>query len=191
MATCSLLYPYGSYVGRVILFHTLAFNEALKGATPEELRYSILSPGTDLSFIDDARRRFVQESAYLDDRPNVPLRFSAEANLTQILRREEQRVDPGETRAQLNDRIKSIFGGAVFNLYPFPGGPYEVPDDAGDGKPALVLMGYTTPSRSPRTMSPSPSWSAASTPRRTPPVACASTATTWSSCSPTRIARRR
>lgn len=136
------LAPYGSYVGRVILFHTLAFNEALKGATPEELRYSILSPGTDLSFIDDARRRFVQDSAYLDDRPNVPLRFSAEANLTQILRREEQRVDPGETRAQLNDRIKSIFGGAVFNLYPFPGGPYEVPDDAGDGKPALVLMGY-------------------------------------------------
>ncbi|WP_295430572.1 DUF499 domain-containing protein [uncultured Thiodictyon sp.] len=136
------LAPYGSYLGRAILFHTLAFNENLKGATPEELRYSILSPGTDLSFIDDARRRFVQGSAYLDDRPNLPLRFSAEANLTQILRREEHRVDPGEARAQLNDRIKSIFGGAVFNLHPFPGGPYDVSDDAGDGKPALVLLGY-------------------------------------------------
>jgi len=136
------LAPYGSYLGRAILFHTLAFNENLKGATPEDLRYSILSPGTDLSFIDDARRRFVQGSAYLDDRPNVPLRFSAEANLTQILRREEHRVDPGEVRAQLNDRIKSIFGGAVFNLHPFPGGPYDVSDDAGDGKPALVLLGY-------------------------------------------------
>ena len=134
--------PYGSYVGRAILFHTLAFNDALKGATPEDLRYAILSPGTDLSFIDDARRRFVQESAYLDDRPNVPLRFSAEANLTLILRREEQRVDPEESRAQLNDRIKGIYSGSVFNLHPFPGGPYEVPDDAGDGKPALVLMGY-------------------------------------------------
>ncbi|QVL47522.1 MAG: DUF499 domain-containing protein [Thiocapsa sp.] len=136
------LAPYGSYVGRAILFHTLAFNENLKGATPEELRWSILSPGTDLSFIDDARRRFVQGSAYLDDRPNVPLRFLAEANLTQILRRQEQHADPGEARAQLNDRIKSIFGGTVFNLYPFPGGPYEVPDDAGDGKPSLVLMGF-------------------------------------------------
>jgi hypothetical protein len=136
------LAPYGSYVGRAILFHTLAFNENLKGATPEELRWSILSPGTDLSFIDDARRRFVQGSAYLDDRPNVPLRFLAEANLTQILRRQEQHADPGEARAQLNDRIKSIFGGTVFNLYPFPGGPYEVPDDAGNGKPSLVLMGF-------------------------------------------------
>ncbi len=136
------LAPYGSYVGRAILFHTLAFNENLKGATAEELRYAVLSPGTDISFIDDARRRFVQESAYLDDRPNVPLRFSAEANLTQILRREEQHVDPGEARAQLNDRIKAIFGGAVFNLYAFPGGPYDVPDDTGDGKPDLALLGY-------------------------------------------------
>jgi hypothetical protein len=135
------LAPYASYVGRAILFHTLAFNENLKGATAEELRYAVLSPGTDISFIDDARRRFVQESAYLDDRPNAPLRFAAEANLPQILRREEKHVDPGESRAQLNDRIKSIFGGAAFNLYPFPGGPCEVPDDAGDGKPDLVLLG--------------------------------------------------
>ncbi len=150
------LAPYGSYVGRAILFHTMAFNENLKGTTPEELRWWILSPGTDLSFIDDARRRFVQGSAYLDDRPNVPLRFLAEANLTQILRRQEQHADPGEARAQLNDRIKSILGGTVFNLYAFPGGPYEVPDDAGAGKPSLVLMG-SMPSRLHRTMSPSPS----------------------------------
>ena len=141
-ATTPGLPAYGSYVARRHSCHTLAYNENLKGATPEELRWSMLSPGTDISFIDDARRRFVQGSAYLDDRPNVPLRFSAEANLTQVLRREELRVDPGESRAQLNDRVKGIFGGAVFNLYPFPGGPYEVPDDAGDGKPSLVLMGF-------------------------------------------------
>ena len=134
--------PYGSYVARTILYHTLAFNELLKGAALEHLRYAILSPGTDLSFIDDAVRRFVQTSAYLDDRPNVPLRFLTEANLTQVIRRQEQQVDPQEVRAQLNDRIKSIFAGAVLHLIPFPGGPYEVPDDAGDGKPLLVLIGY-------------------------------------------------
>lgn len=38
------------------LFHTLVFNESLKGATAEEPRYAILSPRTDTSFIDDARR---------------------------------------------------------------------------------------------------------------------------------------
>lgn len=133
--------PYGSYVGRAILFHTLAFNENLKGVSPDELRFSIVSPSTDISFVDDAVRRFVQESAYLDDRQNAPLRFLTEANLTQIIRRQEQQVDKGEVRSQLNDRITSIFDGKTFSLVPFPG-PYEVPEDAGDSNPMLAVIGY-------------------------------------------------
>lgn len=133
--------PFGSYVGRVILFHTLAFNESLKGLAPDELRYAIVSPGTDISFVDDAKRRFVQDSAYLDDRQNAPLRFLTEANLTQIIRRQEQQVDKGEVRAQLNDRITSIFGGRTFALIPFPG-PYDVPEDSGDSTPMLAVIGY-------------------------------------------------
>ena len=134
--------PYGSYAARAILFHTLAFNETLKGLSREQIRYSLLSPATDISFIDDAVRRFVAQSAYLDDRPNVPLRFLAEANLTQMVRRQEQLVDAGEVRAQLNDRIKQIFRGQSLGLVAFPGGPVDVPDDTGDGKPYLVLIGY-------------------------------------------------
>lgn len=137
--------PYTSYVARTIFLHTLAFNDQLRGISPEHLRFSILGPGADLSFIDDARKRFVAESAFLDDRPGAPMRFLAEANLTQIIRRQEQHVDVEEVRAQLRDRIKHIFGGsgsAVFNLVPFPGGPYEVPDEIGDGRPLLVLLGY-------------------------------------------------
>jgi hypothetical protein len=56
-------------VARTIFVHTLAFNNDLKGVTPEHLRYSIFSPAADLSFIDDARTRFRQDSSYLDDRP--------------------------------------------------------------------------------------------------------------------------
>jgi len=134
--------PYASYAARTILLHTLAFNESLKGVSPDRLRYSIISPGTDLSFIDDACRRFVSVSSYLDDRPNMPLRFLTEANLNQMVRRQEKQVDPGEARSELNDRIKGIFGGAVFNLVPFPSVPNEIPDDAGDGKPYLALVGY-------------------------------------------------
>jgi len=145
------LAPYGSYVGRAILLHTLAFNENPKGATAEELRYAILSPGTDISFIDDARRRFVAESAYLDDRPNAPLRFAAEANLTQILRREETHIDLAEARAQLNDRIKTIFGGSTFNLYAFPGGPYDVPGDADNIWPKVAESSGPIPSPEPDT----------------------------------------
>jgi hypothetical protein len=134
--------PYGSYVGRTIFFHTLAYNDSLKGLSPEELRYAILSPGTDISFVDDALRRFIQVSAYLDDRPNAPLRFLNEANLTQMIRRQERQVDPGEVRTQLNDRIKSIFNGTTFQLTAFPSIPNEVPDESGNGRPTLAVINY-------------------------------------------------
>jgi hypothetical protein len=134
--------PYASYVARTTLMHTLAYNDALRGLNAEELRYSIVSPGTDPSFIDDARKRFVADSAYLDDRPNVPLRFLAVANLTQIIRRQEQNTDPGEVRVQLNDRIRQLFTGPALTLVPFAAAPHDVPDDAGDGKPYLVLLNF-------------------------------------------------
>jgi hypothetical protein len=135
--------PYCSYVARSIFVHTLAFNENLKGLTPEELRYSLVSPSTDISFIDDARKRFVADSAYLDDRPTAPLRFLAEANLNVILRRQEAQVDLEEARTELNDRIRQIFSGKILKMLPpFPGAPYDVDDDIGDGLPQLVVIGY-------------------------------------------------
>lgn len=136
------LLPYGTYVARTIFIHTLAFNNDLKGLSADHLRYSILSPAADLSFIDDAKTKFRAESAYLDDRPSAPLRFNAEANLTQVIGREEKNIDPGEARAQLVDHTKAIFGGPSFDLVPFPGGPWDVPDDIADGKPRLVLLSY-------------------------------------------------
>ena len=69
--------------------HTLAFNDQLKGLSPEHLRYSVIGPQLDISFIEAARQKFLAESAYLDDRNGATLRFLAEANLTQIIRRAE------------------------------------------------------------------------------------------------------
>lgn len=134
--------PYGSFVARTVLLHTFAFNDLLKGVNPDGLRFAVLAPGVDLGFVDDARTKFIQHSSYLDDRPGAPLRFLAEANLTQVIRREQDNVDKGLVRSELNDRIKQIFNGSVFQLVPFASGPYDVPDDAADGKPSLVLLGY-------------------------------------------------
>ena len=134
--------PYGTYVARTVFLNSLAFNEPLKGVTPERLRYSILGPGTDIGFIEDARKKFIASSAYLDDRPTAPMRFLAEANLTQMIRRQEQHVDKAQARAELNDEIKRIFGPGKFQMIPFPAGPYEVPDEIGDGRPLLSLMSY-------------------------------------------------
>ena len=77
--------PYAVYVARTIFMHTLAFNDPLKGISLEQLRYSVLGPTTDISFIEEARKKFITESAYLDDRPGAPMRFLAEANLHQII----------------------------------------------------------------------------------------------------------
>src|SRR3546814_17834439 len=77
------LFPYTTLFRSFM--HSLAFNEPLKGLSPERLRYSIVGPSCDVSFVEEARKAFVQQSAYLDDRPGALLRFLAEANLTQIV----------------------------------------------------------------------------------------------------------
>ncbi len=138
--------PYAAYVARTIFLHTLAFNEPLKGLPGERLRFSAVGPGLDISFIEEARKKFIADSAYLDDRPGAPMRFLAEANLRQIIRREEQHVDAGEARSELNDRIRDIFkgktSGGAFDAICFPGGPFDVPDEVGDGRPKLVILAY-------------------------------------------------
>ena len=136
------LAPYTAYIARTSFLHTLAFNEPLKGLSAEELRYAVLAPTLDISFIEEARKRFIGESAYLDDRPGAAMRFLAEANLNQIIRREERNVDAGDARAELNDRIARIFNGNTFDAVHFPGGPFDVPDEVGDGRPKLVVLSY-------------------------------------------------
>ena len=134
--------PLATYVARTAFLHTLAFNEQLKGLTAEELRYSMLGPACDISFIEEARKKFIAESEYLDDRPGAPLRFLAEANLAQVMRRAERHVDAGDARAWLKDRIAEIFERREFERVIFPGGPFDVGDEVGDGRPILVVMSY-------------------------------------------------
>ncbi len=136
------LLPYASYVGRTIFVHTMAYNNELRGLSSAHLRYSILSPWSDLNFITSAEAAFIQGSAYLDDRPGAPLRFNAEANLTQIIAREERGVEADAQRAELDSRIKDVFvsNTGSFETITFPAGAFDVPDDIGDGKPRLAII---------------------------------------------------
>ncbi len=134
--------PFGSAVARSILWHSFAFNDPLKGASVEELRFASLAPGMDLGFINDARQKFTSQSAYLDDRPGVPQRFLTEANLNLIIRRQEQQVDRDAARGDLQDRIRAIYEGQTLRLIPFAAGPEDVPDSIEEGRPFLVLIGH-------------------------------------------------
>jgi len=136
------LAPYASFVARNILWHTFAFHESLQGIDETHLRFSILAPDLELGFINDARNKFIQDAAYLDDRPAAPLRFLTEVNLLQLIRRQKELVDLNEARTQLQDRITHIFKGKTFNLQLFPQSAAEVPDLTGDGRPYLVVLAY-------------------------------------------------
>lgn len=140
------LLPYASYAARTIFVHTLAFNNELRGITAAQLRYSIASPAADLDLLDASLVRFQTDSAYLDDRPGAPLRFNAEANLTQIIAREEKSIDAERIRVELDSRIKDVFSGdrPIFDPILFPAGAFDVPDDVGDGKPRLVVVKHET-----------------------------------------------
>ena len=134
--------PIHSYVARTVFLHTLAYGDSAKGIAPDQLKLSVCSPTVEPSFIEQARLRFMADSLFLDDRPGSPLRFMVEPNLTQVIRRQMEEVDASEVRAELDERIRNLFGasGGAFNLILFPAAAYEVNDGVGDGRPNLVLL---------------------------------------------------
>lgn len=136
--------PVVSYVARTIFLNTLAYPEEAQGIKPDQLRFSACCPAFEPTFVDAARKRFAEDSLYLDDRPGAPMRFRAEPNLTQVISRAMRDVDPDELRSYLNLRIKDLFlgKGHDFEMVPFPAGPYEVPDEVGSGRPYLVVLSY-------------------------------------------------
>ena len=134
--------PYATYVARTVFLHSLGFPSQIQGIAPDHLRYSILAPSLDIGFIEDARKRFQERSAYLDDKPGAPLRFLTDANLTQIVERQIQLCDPGEVRSELSSRIRFLYLQGEFQLIAFPAAPVDVPDEIGSGKPLLALMSY-------------------------------------------------
>jgi hypothetical protein len=134
--------PYATYVARTVFIHSLGFPAQIQGIAPDQLRFSVMGPSLDVGFIEDARKRFQERSAYLDDKPGAPLKFLTDANLTQIVERQIQLVDPGEVRSELSARIRTLYLQGEFELKAFPSAPVEVPDEIGGGKPLLALMSY-------------------------------------------------
>ncbi|NLX59557.1 MAG: ATP-binding protein [Phycisphaerae bacterium] len=134
--------PVTSYVARTIFLHTLAYPEDVQGVKPDQLRFSVCCPVIEPTFVEAARKRFAEDSLYLDDRPGAPMRFRVEPNLTQFINRATRDVDPDDLRSYLNERIKDLFQGKGhgFEMVPFPAGPYEVPDEIGSGRPYLVVL---------------------------------------------------
>ena len=136
--------PITSYLANTIFLHTLAYGDSAKGISPERLKFSVCSPGVEPAFVEQARIQFVADAIYLDDRPGAPMRFMAEPNLNQIIRRHASDIEDLDVRNELRLRIQHLFGlpRGPFQLSIFPPGPYDVPDEVGDGRPYLAVMSY-------------------------------------------------
>lgn len=132
--------PFTTYVARTVFFHTLAFNQQLKGIDNKSLRYSILSPGIELSYVDEALERFRRESLYLDDNLEKPIQFQAAPNLNQAVQRAEQGLDVSDLEREIDHRIRATFQNGDLDSYIFPDGYGDVPDDT--GRPKLVIPWY-------------------------------------------------
>ncbi len=132
--------PFTMYVAHTIFFHTLAFNQQLKGIDGKSLRYSILSPGTELSYVDEALERFQRVSLYLDDNLEKPIQFQAAPNLNQAVQRAEQGLDTSDLEREIDRRIRATFQNGDLDSYIFPDGYEEVPDDT--DRPKLIIPRY-------------------------------------------------
>ena len=122
MSRASTTIRESSIAGSLFL-HTLAFGDAAKGIASDTLKLSVCSPTVEPSFVEQARTRLVTESLFLDDRPGALLRFMVEPNLTQVIRRQMEEVEANELRADLDRRIRNLFGaaGGSFGLLDLPG----------------------------------------------------------------------
>ena len=89
--------------------------DVLQGTLKESDLYS---PWGELAhaLAGEAGFRLVERSDTEGIAPVAPLRFLAEANLTQIIRREETNIDREEARSRLNAYIRDLFTGPNLNL---------------------------------------------------------------------------
>lgn len=132
--------PLTEYVARTIFLNSMAFPESAKGISLPELKQSLFFPGCDGALLEKARTKFIENSQYLDDRPNSPMRFLANPNLEQVIRRHMREFDGIEVYNHFRAKTEEIFNGSSFKLVFEPNGPHFVVDDAGDGKPYLIVF---------------------------------------------------
>ena len=133
--------PFTTYVARTILMHSLASLKQLKGIDDKCLRYSILSPGMEIGFIDEALDRFKAKSLYLDDDPQKLTQFQAEPNLNRKITQAEQSLVDGDLEGEIDRRMKKVFQGDMFDVQWYPQGHADV--DENIEKPKLVIPRYT------------------------------------------------
>lgn len=132
--------PLTSYLARTIFLHSLTHGISA-GIPRTELNLSLLTPDTDISFIDRALENLQTVAWYLDIDPITTIaRFKEEPSINKIITEEKEQIGRGEAKEELRTRRDSIFAKKFFTVISAPDSPRDV-DDRGDDI-VLCLMDF-------------------------------------------------
>ena len=117
--------PFSSWVARTIFLNSLTQGTS-SGIHRTELNLSLLTPGLEASFIDQALDKLAQVAWYLDNDPITTIaRFKEEPSINKIVTEEKEQVGRTAAKDYLRSRRDSIFAKKIFT-------PVFAPESSGD-----------------------------------------------------------
>ncbi|MES1024903.1 DUF499 domain-containing protein [Gloeocapsa sp. BRSZ] len=146
--------PFSTWVSRTIFLHSLTQGIS-SGVRRAELNLSLLAPGMEIGFIDQALERLGAVAWYLDNDPITSIaRFKEEPSINKIIAEEKEQVGVSEAKDDLRSRRDTIFANKFFTLVAAPEGAHDV-DDSPDSV-ALCLIDFNEATVSSPTDEPPP-----------------------------------
>jgi hypothetical protein len=132
--------PFSTWIGRTIFLHSLTQGIS-SGVRRPELNLSLLAPGLEIGFVNQALERLSAVAWYLDNDPITSIaRFKEEPSINKIIAEEKEQVGVSEAKDDLRARRDTIFASKLFTLVAAPEGAYDV-DDSPDSV-ALCLIDF-------------------------------------------------
>ena len=131
---------FSTWVARTIFLHSLT-QGTTSGIRRAELNLSLLTPGLEISFVEQALDRLVTVAWYLDVDPITSIaRFKEEPSINKIIAEEKEQVGVTEAKEDLRIRRDTVFATKFFELISGPEGAHEV-DDVAD-RIALCVIDF-------------------------------------------------
>lgn len=121
--------PFPTWVGRTIFLHSLPQGIAA-GIRRTELNLSMLAPGLENGFVEQALEKLTSVAWHLEDDPITTIaRFKEEPSINKIIAEEKELVGVSEAKEDLRSRRDTIFATKFFTLVSAPEGAHDVDDD--------------------------------------------------------------
>jgi len=130
--------PYARHASTAIFLHSIVQGVA-SGVATSDLLLAMLQPGDDPALITKALDRLYDTCWFLEYDGNK-YRFKTEPSINKIIEDEKQLVGQTKAKAELDNRIRSVWKKGPLSPEYFPAEAAEVDDDTKE--PKLVVIHY-------------------------------------------------